>query len=67
MPKSDTIAAILRLNPTADPEFLVEFSNAELIDYLRRLEGLRIQRAPQAQRAVGTPPLVAAVAPKQPA
>lgn len=38
MPKCDTIDAIRRLNPTATPEFLVEFSNDELAQYLDRLE-----------------------------
>jgi hypothetical protein len=37
MPKSDTIEAIMQLNPTARPTFLAEFSNSELGDYLRRL------------------------------
>ena len=38
MPKCDTIEAIRRLNPTATPEFLVEFTNDELADYLGRLQ-----------------------------
>lgn len=37
MPKSDTIEAILSLNPSAKPDFLAEFSNADLHDYLHRL------------------------------
>jgi len=37
MPKGDTIAEIMKLNPTADPGFLSEFSNDELSDYLDRL------------------------------
>ena len=37
MTKSDTIEAILVLNPTADRTFLSEFSNAELGQYLQRL------------------------------
>ncbi|MCH7591614.1 MAG: hypothetical protein IH989_02385 [Planctomycetes bacterium] len=37
MPKSDTIEAILSLNPTAKPDFLAEFSNEDLHDYLHRL------------------------------
>ena len=37
MPKRDTIDAITRLNPTANPEFLSEFSGEELDQYLGRL------------------------------
>ena len=37
MPKSDTIDAILSLNPTAKPDFLAEFSNEDLHEYLQRL------------------------------
>lgn len=37
MAKSDTIEAIVSLNPTARPDFLAEFSNADLHDYLHRL------------------------------
>jgi len=37
MPKSDTIDAILKCNPTARPEFLSGFSNDELGRYLERL------------------------------
>jgi hypothetical protein len=40
MTKSDTMEAIMRLNPTARPEFLVEFAANELRDYLRQLEDL---------------------------
>jgi len=39
MPKSDTIDAIRRLNPTASPGFLAEFSNNDLGEYLDRLTG----------------------------
>ena len=41
MPKCDTIAAIMKLNPTADPGFLAEFSNGELSEYLQRLANVR--------------------------
>ena len=37
MSKSDTIEAIVNLNPTAKPEFLAEFSNDDLHQYLHRL------------------------------
>jgi len=37
MTKRDTIDAITRLNPTANPEFLAEFSGEELDRYLDRL------------------------------
>ena len=48
MPKSDTIAAIQQLNPTADPTFLAEFSVSDLQAYLQRLNVLRVdeKRAP---------------------
>ena len=44
MPKSDTIDAIRRLNPTAKPGFLAEFSNNELAEYLDRLTGTAFVR-----------------------
>jgi len=37
MTKSDTIEAICRLNPTAEPEFLSAFAPEELARYLQRL------------------------------
>lgn len=48
MPKSDTIAAIQQLNPTADPTFLAEFSVSDLQAYLKRLSVLGVdeKRAP---------------------
>ena len=36
-PKSETIAAIMKLNPTAKMDFLAGFSNNELDRYLSRL------------------------------
>jgi hypothetical protein len=36
-PKSDTIEEIMRLNPTASPDFLAGFSREELARYLERL------------------------------
>lgn len=38
MPKDDTIDAIMKLNPSAKPDFLVEFSASELKDYLDQLQ-----------------------------
>ena len=38
--KSDTIAEIMRLNPTVGAAFLSEFNNDDLISYLRRLRDL---------------------------
>lgn len=35
--KSETIVEIIKLNPTAAPSFLAEFSKRDLDDYLRRL------------------------------
>ena len=46
MPKSDTIAAITKLNSAVDPEFLSEFSNEELWEYLQRLVSVRGVSAP---------------------
>ncbi len=37
MPKQETITAIRKLNRTADPGFLAEFSGDELSEYLDRL------------------------------
>ncbi len=37
MSKNDTLSAIMELNETARPDFLVEFSNDELARYLDRL------------------------------
>lgn len=39
--KSDTIAEIMRLNPSVGATFLSEFSNDDLVRYLRRLCDLR--------------------------
>ena len=38
MSKSDTISAIVQLNPTVNPVFLSEFSGEELDAYRSRLE-----------------------------
>ena len=40
MPKADTIAAIVKLNPSANPAFLASFSSEELHEYLDRLRTL---------------------------
>ena len=37
MRKNETIAAIVDLNPTANPSFLAEFSGGQLCEYLFRL------------------------------
>ena len=44
MTKSDTIEAIRRLNPTANPDFLAGFSGDELYRYLDRLNGTSARR-----------------------
>jgi hypothetical protein len=44
MSKSDTIAAIVRLNPTVNPVFLSEFSGEELEAYRMRLEPVAAKR-----------------------
>lgn len=40
MTKSDTIDAITKLNPTANPSYLSGFSGDELSQYLGRLESV---------------------------
>lgn len=49
MNKAETINAIQRINPSAAPAFLCEFSEQELVAYLARLEqdahGLRSERS----------------------
>ena len=42
--KSETLTAIMRLNPTAKEEFLSRFSDLELDHYLRRLTELPTDR-----------------------
>ena len=41
MTKSDTISEIMRLNPSVGATFLSEFTNDDLVRYLRRLRDLR--------------------------
>jgi len=40
IPKSDAITEIMRINRGASAEFLAEFSNEQLVEYLGRLHGL---------------------------
>lgn len=63
-PKSDTIAAILKLNPTAEPEFLSEFPNIELDAYLRRLQCIPKRKTIVEVAPSAGAPLVAAIAPQ---
>lgn len=51
--KTDTLTAIMNLNPTATPEFLSEFTNEQLTGYLDRL-----------RRVVGSDPDVASSGPR---
>ncbi len=67
MPKSDTIAEILRSNPTANPTFLAEFSNQELDEYLQRLRQLSGRSRAFDQAHPCQEELVAETAPHQPA
>ena len=64
MPKSDTIAAIRKFNPTADPVFLAGFGNDDLDEYLHRLRHLPTQTRVASQTLARRAPLVAAVAPQ---
>ena len=67
IPKSDTIAAIVRINPTANPEFLAQFSNRELDEYLHRLRQLPTRSRPHGRAHPRQAELVAAIAPHHPA
>ena len=53
MPKGDTITEIMRINRSARPEFLSEFSPDDLLRYLERLSTLR-----PSERAKVVSPLV---------
>ena len=64
MTKSDTIAAIIEFNATADPVFLAGFSNDELDEYLHRLRRLPNGPFVESQASMQPAPLVAAVAPQ---
>ncbi|MFQ5490138.1 MAG: hypothetical protein ACE5GE_05390 [Phycisphaerae bacterium] len=52
MTKRETIDRIMNRNPSARPEFLVQFCEADLAEYLRQLEAVgsdpRRRRAPLA-------------------
>ena len=50
MNKQELIASIRKLNPTARPEFLATFREADLIAYLRQLQEL-IRSSPAPQEA----------------
>jgi len=65
MSKSDTIAEIMRHNPTVREAFLAEFDTDELREYLQRLTSLTGSRrsAPAMESFHGSAnPLVAATA-----
>ena len=55
MPKSDTLSAIMELNPTARPTFLAEFSNEDLLRYLDRLTALPVSSVDRADRPIASP------------
>jgi hypothetical protein len=50
MTKGETMAEIMRLNPSVGATFLSEFSNEQLVRYLRRLHDLREQPMRSAAR-----------------
>lgn len=52
MPKSDTIEAIQRLNPTASPEFLAGFCADDLARYLDRLSERSTRKIDEADESV---------------
>ena len=45
MTKSDTIAEIMRINPTVNSAFLAEFAADQLNEYLHRLSGLSLPQS----------------------
>ena len=47
MTKSDTIADIMRINPTVNSAFLAEFAADQLKEYLHRLSGLSAPKSSQ--------------------
>ena len=47
MTKSDTIADIMRINPTVNSAFLAEFAADQLNEYLQRLSGLSAPKSKQ--------------------
>jgi hypothetical protein len=47
MTKSDTIAEIMRINPTVNSAFLAEFAADQLSEYLGRLSGLSVPKSSQ--------------------
>jgi len=47
MTKSDTIADIMRINPTVNSAFLAEFAADQLKEYLHRLSGLSVPKSSQ--------------------
>jgi hypothetical protein len=51
MSKRETIDRIRRLNPTAQPEFLATFEDADLLAYLHQLQELDRERREQAADA----------------
>jgi hypothetical protein len=49
MSKRDMIDRIRRLNPTAQPEFLADFDEDDLLDYLRQLTELECEQSRHAK------------------
>ena len=49
MSKRDMIDRIRRLNPTAQPEFLAEFNDEDLLAYLRQLTELEREQSRNAK------------------
>jgi len=55
MSKRDLIDQIRRLNPTARPEFLAEFEEQALLDYLRQLSDLHREQSRHVERELALP------------
>lgn len=52
MSKRDLIDRIHDMNPTATPEFLADFTEAELVAYLKQLQELERDRRSQEKRTL---------------
>jgi uncharacterized protein YueI len=55
MSKRDLIDQIRRLNPPARPEFLAEFEERALLDYLKQLSDLQREQSRHVERELALP------------
>lgn len=61
MNKRETIDRIRHLNPTALPEFLASFEDADLLAYLHQLQELVSERAEHAEQMKTDKPMLVGV------